>query len=561
MSGQGLGASVRRRGRRRGRPDGRGRLRRDEGFILAIGALMIVVLLVFAGFATDLGAWYTTASHAQNASDAAALAGVVWLPDEAKAESAALEAARRNGFDDADPDVDVDVTFLDDQRMRVDIQAPAHQFFTQLVMDGFDITRAATAEYVLPVPLGSPKNHLGTGLMLPGTTSDEGMWLSINGACSSREQGDWRSPEYAHNWTSGGFICTASGTSVANPHHVNPDTYQAIVEVPPGVGTVRLLLYDAAKFGDPPCPNRTTSGGQVYCNGVLQGTYWANTYPGYPDRGATPVSTTYKLQAPDSTPFSWDDNGLASCSATGQSNPRAFNGWSANTDTSSFTPSINLLGNTRWTNFCDLTTPGKYLLSVYTRPAESGATGINNFAVFAQVGTSGGVCDTRTSSNCPGVYGKDFLSIYAAAASSSASLFCCEVPNEHEGKILEVTLFDPGEGGNYIQFLNPNNVPSSFDYRVYAPENLTTPLATGANVTSLNVSGTVTPPAGNLSNSRYNDKVVKVRIKLPTDFDAAYGVGGNRWWKVYYAFNGGVTDRTTWQVRILGDPVHLIPNS
>ena len=43
-------------------------------------ALSLTVLCGMAGFATDLAYWYLTASRAQNAADAAALGGVVFLP-------------------------------------------------------------------------------------------------------------------------------------------------------------------------------------------------------------------------------------------------------------------------------------------------------------------------------------------------------------------------------------------------------------------------------------------------------------------------------------------------
>ena len=59
---------------------GRCRFTRDDGYVLALVAIMLLPLLAFAGFGIDLGAWYGRATKIQRAADAAALAGVQELP-------------------------------------------------------------------------------------------------------------------------------------------------------------------------------------------------------------------------------------------------------------------------------------------------------------------------------------------------------------------------------------------------------------------------------------------------------------------------------------------------
>ena len=60
----------------------RGASRRDErGYVLILTALILIPLLLISAMAVDYGAWYTSGSRMQRAADAAALAGVVWLPD------------------------------------------------------------------------------------------------------------------------------------------------------------------------------------------------------------------------------------------------------------------------------------------------------------------------------------------------------------------------------------------------------------------------------------------------------------------------------------------------
>ena len=60
--------------------------RRERGVVLIWFALLLIVLLGFAGFAVDLSNWWFQAEKLQRAADAGAHAGVVYLPfDVAKA--------------------------------------------------------------------------------------------------------------------------------------------------------------------------------------------------------------------------------------------------------------------------------------------------------------------------------------------------------------------------------------------------------------------------------------------------------------------------------------------
>ena len=63
-------------------------------------------------------------------------------------------------------------------------------------------------------------------------------------------------------------------------------------------------------------------------------------------------------------------------------------------------------------------------------------------------------------------------------------------------------------------------------------------------------------PCLNVTNSRFQDQFVVLSYILP----ANYNCGSNCWWKVRYTpqTNTTVTDRTTWSVKVLGGPVHLI---
>src|SRR6478735_914692 len=129
--------------------------RRDEdGYVLALTALVILPLMLISAMAVDFGAWYTQGSRMQKAADAAALAGVVWLPDLTEATDVAKDAAKANGYDDALANVTVTVTKLSDNELKVDIRDTAGKvYLAKWVKNSVTINRTATAKYVLPVPL------------------------------------------------------------------------------------------------------------------------------------------------------------------------------------------------------------------------------------------------------------------------------------------------------------------------------------------------------------------------------------------------------------------------
>ena len=58
------------------------------------------------------------------------------------------------------------------------------------------------------------------------------------------------------------------------------------------------------------------------------------------------------------------------------------------------------------------------------------------------------------------------------------------------------------------------------------------------------------------TNGTYNGCWLTIRVVVPT----AYSAPQNGWWKIRYTMNGTGTsnDVTTWTVRILGNPVHLV---
>lgn len=563
------------------------RSRGQRGYVLVMFALLLVPLLLMAGFAVDIGSWYSRASDIRRAADAAALAGVVWLPDETKARSVALEAAARNGFvPSSNISITVTTSTKSTRRIKVTITDNRVGSFFYKALGGRDITltRTSYAEYVLPVPLGSPRNFFGTGTLLANYPvsgiTPEYLYQAVNPYCTDKENGD--------RYQSANDGGTCSGT-VNSEYRTRG--YQMYIEAPAGrTSPIEVRLYDA-RYNDETYsyndPSGTTTCSITYAAnwttpttaGTLTGpaqyqTRNSATAPNWTETatlasGATrgysanriryklgtttcvpkvltedaidskrqsgDESYTYTLYAADSTPLNDADNPQICTKTFTKDTP--FDGYS-------------YLGSQRWNTLCSISTSGpsgRYILrvtngGVVTNPE---ADGSNQYGLVAKYTTSAdpGLCDGRITANCPRVYGVDAISVRAASTTSVASFFLAEIEPEHEGKQLKLELFDPGEGGQKIEIM----MPSGTNGNTWTPITFSW-VATGATPSS--GSGTYL----DVTNSKFNGKLVEINVDL-TGYNPPTN---NYWWQIRYTFSGTVTDRTTWSARVTGDPVHLV---
>ena len=140
---------------------------KEGGYTLALTALLLVPIMLIAALAVDVGSWYVEAQEVQRAADVAALAGVTFMPDYYDdAVAKARETAAKNGYTHGTNGVTVDAVPVpgNRRRLKVTITDPnVRTYFGIVSKEKITVARAATAEYVLPVPLGSPRNYLGTG--------------------------------------------------------------------------------------------------------------------------------------------------------------------------------------------------------------------------------------------------------------------------------------------------------------------------------------------------------------------------------------------------------------
>ena len=154
---------------------------RSRGQILI---LFVMALVVFAGMIAlviDVSWYWVNSLKIQRAADAAALAGVVQLPTNPSGAGGAYALARaeatKNGY--APGDVSVTIVPLQEpavtgRRLAVTITAPVPTFFMRILgIEQIMSTRVGRAEYVLPVPMGSPDNYYGVFGEVRGRTVTE----------------------------------------------------------------------------------------------------------------------------------------------------------------------------------------------------------------------------------------------------------------------------------------------------------------------------------------------------------------------------------------------------
>lgn len=171
---------------------------REAGYVAILVSILVpTVFLGLAATGVDTARWYLEGERVQLAADAAALAGVPYLPqDMANATARARLVAARNGYDDADANVEVRVEQgVRTSQLRVTITSTIPNQFGQLIgVPRANIARTAVADFTGPAPMGSPCNAFGeepsagSGGASSGTSSGSALGTSPPGNCSRRPQ-------------------------------------------------------------------------------------------------------------------------------------------------------------------------------------------------------------------------------------------------------------------------------------------------------------------------------------------------------------------------------------
>ncbi len=202
--------------------------RAERGQIVVLFAAFLTLFLLLCATIVDVSWYWTSNLRMQRAADAAALAGVVFLPgDPTTAYARARAEAAKNGYTDGANGITV-MPLQDPsnpRRLRVTIRGPVSTYFAQIVgIQSFPAMRAAKADFVLPVPMGSPQNYYGIGyLVAPVTTT-------TTSTSTSNDDSGLQHPGNASNnsWqSSSGSIVNAVSSDSGNSTYLYTTTNNA----------------------------------------------------------------------------------------------------------------------------------------------------------------------------------------------------------------------------------------------------------------------------------------------------------------------------------------------
>lgn len=513
---------------------------RERGYALIFVALLLLPMLGMVGIAVDVGSFYVRAAKIQRAADAAALAGVIHQPNFGTAKAVALDFAKQNGFDPAtDPDIEVVVESIGNQRLRVTIyDRDVDVFFSSVFLSNVEIVRFSTAEYVRPVPLGSPVNEFGNTSAPPSAT-DPQFWAAIQAPYTRYADGD---PNTTSCLTTPDILGTAVGNSCAggvdtqNPDF-RPEGYWFAVEIEPAQVNlpVTISVFDAG-FYQRDSPLDST--GDFVFN----------------DASGRKPDTGFQIYDIDETLLDHTDNPrIPSCNLQVEAETGGY--------------------KETWAPICVITPsqPGVFPIRVYTSNSPNPLYAPSNFpSGWVSEGQGFNAFSMRaTCSGCltqPRLYGLTDMSILNnidTAAGAMSEFFLAEIAPNNTGKTLEIRMFDPGDGAEgtfQLSVLHPNGgIQQGCDFESDGGSGgaVLSGSITG-DCTIITRDGTATAGSENLFDGQW------LTITVPlSNYDCGDAITANGcWWKVSYDFAGGAqaTDRTVWQVRVIGDPVRLVPN-
>jgi hypothetical protein len=516
---------------------------RGQSFVMV--ALMLTALLGFVGVVIDIGWYEVNLIRVQRAADAAALAGVVYLPGNlATGRTAAKNEASKNGFTDGSPGITVtaDQDPINNKIMLTQVTAPVRTYFARLFgVTSFTASRRARAEFILPVPMGSPQDYYGiyqlcqTGggcaavHQAPDATSglvlaSQGFWGAVITKGGQRSNGDAYSPAF-------------DGGTNANLSY-DPNGYSYIAEFGPGTANGEVWLFD-------PVFCAVGHGGSGSYLGT--GDHWIGT-------GGRPVTTDFRLWDINGTPYSTSDDTLLA-SRTFVAESQADKGAAYQGDQKYSDGGYNGSGSSdcqanpyhnNWFRLASGVGEGQYRLQVTTSDPGNDATSAENMfgvQVRSNIGVGGRV------------YGQSRMAAYANVNAGASLFYLAQISDVHAGKTLEIRLFDPGDVGGTATLRIKKPTPTGY---LNATFNYTASGGAGSQ-SGTNVTSLLTANSGA---SQYQNAWVTIAIPLP----ANYGVGGLTppgetepgWWKIEYTITSAGNDTTTWEVNIRGNPVHLV---
>ena len=502
-------------------------LKSEKGAILPFVALVLLLLLGLASFAVDLGWFYLNSTRIQRAAESSALAGVIHMPQAylTKAEPTAIQVAATNGYvdgmDGASITVTDGLTWSEPNQLEVTISDTVDTFLLKaLGLQSQTITRSAVAEYVPPLPLGSPASQFGNSCdpNETGCNNQVNFWANIHGKYTDTRMGDayssycedgtgsgnsgcnqnvsWRDP--ATSTRKGGYLYGIEATA-GNPFSVQ------FLDIAFHNRSGGVDTNDNWRTGDRGC--EAWGDGSAGCGQVVRTT----------------------LYAPDPSPLNLNDN-----------IPLCVKDWAPRPQVLESAPYVWELP------WCTQGAPvdGVYVLQVEVLdPLDSsdpaGWSGLNRYSVKATGGAR--------------LYGLGDMSLYNNATGTTSDFYMAEVSDIYSGKTFVLELYDPGEAnpGGWVEVKAPNGVNSWTDYPSCKMSVRTSEAASWGATTTLSPCKFFANNDGGAND--YNGDWIKLEMQL-----SSYACGADCWWKLNYNYTNNVNDTTTWKAYIVGNPVHLL---
>ena len=573
--------------------------RDEQGFYMVWFALTFVTLTAFAGLALEYNRWQQIATRAQKAADAAALGGAVFLPDNVanKAFTTAQTLTAQNGFTNGSNGVTVTTAVgkLPNQ-LKVTVSIQTHNPWGALVGYGSTtIVRSAVAEYQLPQNLGSPQNIYGNDP--ESAAAQPQFWGNVFGPSSNKDKGD--AIQAAGPPPANSALCNADNCSGGVNKDYAPNGYFYGIDVPAGtVGPLNVQVYDPAfvHVGDqcgssdsnaanslnaaatltaaqipgytgsiPPSSRYASSGASAFCDGDNYYSDGSNT--------ANPW-TLWTVRAPDNSPWDPSNNPIVCQAEFPGVYPETTNNLpngtvntnelktllQQSTPYAGTNPAKSFASFFRqWVTLCSVNSPtqGTYYLEVQTNKKIDGtsptnAGGSNRFSIRAGNGSD------YTTSNGLHVYGNQTMGIYANETAATTQFYLTRVLPGEAGKTLVLNFYDIGDAaqpGTLTIIPPPDaNVGTGFSGCTYTspPGNSTGPPWGTFSTTNTGCSISV-------NNASFNGQWVTFEIPVPTNYTCTAASATGCWMRLSVVYpSGSVTDTTTWNAYILGEPVRII---
>lgn len=530
--------------------------------MLAFCALFLMTLLGFCGFAVDLGNWYIHALRLQRAADAAALAGSIYLPNDVVAARSSAVASLRTNEAQGFP-ATIEQSSVHPTELEVSLSETVQSYFINLLgFDSLTITRGATAEYRPYVPMGSPSNTLGIEFNSAdswekaATKGKQNLyWLNMSGPLTPKSTGDRYSSGQCDSSTSN---CNASGNIPLKNLDYSTVGQIYVVRVPTDVsGTLVIQAFDPAltDVGDQ-CEKTTLNGanafGTLYNGGATPQCTGDNIY----DNAFPAPNTSFTLYTPE----------LSSGGSTPVANPtcgrKTFNGYKGQVadklNPAAPTYDAGFAGSFRkWSEVCRMyvdgsTDAGDYLLYV---TANSGSGGLNRYALRVGIFTPVGILDTTKTAKIQ-LFSKGRLVVYARENTGNVTFYLARINSSAAGNTMTVTLFDIGDaaGGATLRLLpaddakNNGNPMTAYSNCQYTPPGNSVYQPTSANCS---ISG--------ITSGSYNGRIVNIKVDIPQNYTCNDADPNGCWTRLALTYGAGsVSDTTSWEVSLSGNPVRLL---